>query len=83
MHWVNATFYSQDEFIVTFKSCKNEESSLQAEIAADYPFFVKETACWASLNPAVTELHYDLQCQLLKKGDICWLPYDPGVMNFR
>lgn len=74
---------NSDEFIVTFKSCNNEESSLQAEITADYPFFVKETPCWASLNPAVTELHYELRCQPLKKGDICWLPYDPGVMNYR
>ena len=65
---------------MSFKSCNNKQTSLQAEITADHPFFVKETACWASLNPAATELHYGISCQPLQRGDVCLLPYDPDAV---
>ncbi|XP_058967982.2 HMG box-containing protein 1-like isoform X1 [Pocillopora verrucosa] len=66
-----------DEFIVTFKSCSNEETSFQAEITADHPFFVKgaDTAGWASFDPAATESHYGISCQPLRRN-VCVLPYD-------
>ena len=70
----------QDEFVVAFKSCSNEQRSLQAEISADHPFFIKGSAQWASLNPAATELHYGLSCQPLQRGDVCLLPYGPDVV---
>ena len=66
---------------MSFKSCHNEERSLQAEITADHPFFVKGTAGWASLNPPATELHYGLSCQPLQRDDVCLLPYDPDVVT--
>ena len=68
---------------MSFKSCNNDQTSLQAEITADHPFFVKGTdrAGWASFNPAATELHYGISCQPLQRGDVCVLPHDPDVMG--
>lgn len=73
---------NSDEFIVTFKSCNKEQSRLQVEITADYPFFLKDKDCWASLNPAVTELSYGLTCQTLQRSDVCLFPYDPDVVTY-
>ncbi|KAM7439220.1 hypothetical protein ABFA07_011396 [Porites harrisoni] len=44
---------NSDEFIVSFQSCNNEQTSLQAEITSDHPFYVKgkDGEFWASLNP--------------------------------
>lgn len=66
---------------MSFKSCSNDQTSLQAEITADHPFFVKGTdrTGWASFNPAATELHYGISCQPLQRGDICVLPCDSDV----
>ncbi|KAJ7354900.1 HMG box-containing protein 1 [Desmophyllum pertusum] len=74
---------TREECIVSFKSCNNDQTSLQAEITADHPFFVKGTdgAGWASFNPAATELHYGISCQPLQRGDVCVLPHDPDVMG--
>lgn len=68
---------------MSFKLCNDEETSLQAEISTDHPFFVKGTdkTCWASFDPAATELHYGISCQLLLRGDVCVLPYDSDVVG--
>lgn len=68
---------------MSFKLCNDEETSLQAEITTDHPFFVKgrDKTCWASFDPAATELHYGISCQLLLRGDVCMLPYEPDVVG--
>lgn len=74
---------TMDEYIVTFKSCSDKETSLQAEITADHPFFVKgtDTAGWASFDPVATESHYGISCQPLQRGDVCVLPHAPEVVG--
>ncbi|XP_020602090.1 HMG box-containing protein 1-like isoform X1 [Orbicella faveolata] len=76
---------NSQEWIVSFKSC-NDQTSLQAEITADHPFFVRGTGkpSWASFSPAATELRHGISCQILQRGDVCVLPCDsdvPGSFN--
>ncbi|XP_020624888.1 HMG box-containing protein 1-like [Orbicella faveolata] len=68
--------------LVSFKSC-NDQTSLQAEIFADHPFFVRGTdrPSWASFNPAATELRYGISCHMLQRGDVCVLPCDSDVLG--
>ena len=68
--------------MVTFKSC-NDQTSLQAEITADHPFFVRGTdrPIWASFKPAATELRYGITCRTLQRGDVCVLPGDCDVVG--
>ncbi|XP_020602111.1 HMG box-containing protein 1-like [Orbicella faveolata] len=73
---------NSEESIVSFKSC-NDQTSLQAEITADHPFFVRgiDRPSWASFNPAATELRYGISCQVLQRGDVCVLPCDSDVLG--
>ena len=66
----------------TFKSC-NEQTSLQAKMTADHPFFVRGTyrPSWASFNPAATEFCYGINCQILQRDDVCVLPCDADVLG--
>ena len=75
-------FCHQDECIVSFKSC-NDQTSLQAEITADHPFFVRRTdrSSWASFNPAASELRFGINCQTLQRGDVCVLPRNSDVVE--
>lgn len=81
---ITKLLYFQDEFIVSFQSCNNEQTSLQAEITAHHPFYVKgkDGEFWASLNPCSSELHHGISCQLLECGDVCMLPYGRDVVGF-
>lgn len=75
---------NSDEFIVSFQSCNNEQTSLQAEITADHPFYVKgkDAEFWASLSPCSSEVHHGISCQPLECGDVCMLPYGRDVVGY-
>ena len=74
--------FNQEECIVSFKPCY-DQTSLQAEVTADHPFFVKGTdrPSWASFNPAATELRYGISCHILQRGDVCVLPSESDVLG--
>lgn len=74
----------QDEFIVSFQSCNNEQTSLQVEITANHPFYVKgkDGEFWASVNPCSSESHHGISCQPLECGDVCMLPYARDVVGY-